>query len=282
MYEAGNLAFGTIDSWLAYKLNGGPANNVFVSEPTNASRTMFMDIHKLKYSEQLLDFFSYEFDMRKVHLPEIVQSADQTAYGKLSSGSLKGWPIMGCLGDQSAALVGQKGFEPGAAKNTYGTGCFLLYNVGDKPVISTHGLLATVAYDFGKPVYALEGSIAVAGSGVKFLMHNLGFSHASHKITELAETVKDNGGLVFVTAFSGLFAPYWIDDAHGTMCKVNVRSSITTVLIASSQSASHNIQREDTLHERRSKRFASRRKRFSTPWRRTVDTSSASSRLMAA
>jgi glycerol kinase len=218
-YDAGNLAFGTIDSWLAYKLNGGVEKKVFVSDPTNASRTMFMDIHTLKYSDKMLEFFSYEFDMKKIHLPEIVQSADKEAYGKLSSGPLKGWPIQGCLGDQSAALVGQKGFEPGAAKNTYGTGCFLLYNVGDKPTISTHGLLATVAYDFGKPVYALEGSIAVAGSGVKFLMNNLGFSHSSSKITELAETVKDNGGLVFVTAFSGLFAPYWIDDAHGTMCK---------------------------------------------------------------
>ncbi|CAK4034338.1 probable GUT1-glycerol kinase [Lecanosticta acicola] len=218
VYEAGNLAFGTIDSWLIYKLNGGPSRNRFVSDPTNASRTMFMDIHKLKYSDHMLDFFSYEFDLRKIHMPEIVRSADKKAFGQIESGSLKGWPITGCLGDQSAALVGQKGFEPGAAKNTYGTGCFLLYNVGEKPVISTHGLLATVAYDFdGKPVYALEGSIAVAGSGVKFLMHNLGFSHASHKITELAETVKDNGGLVFVTAFSGLFAPYWIDDAHGTM-----------------------------------------------------------------
>ena len=129
------------------------------------------------------------------------------------------------MGDQSAALVGQKSFQPGEAKNTYGTGCFLLYNVGEKPVISKHGLLATVAYDFnGTPVYALEGSIAVAGSGVKFLMHNLGFSHASHKITELAETVPDNGGLIFVTAFSGLFAPYWVDDAHGTMCKYPVPS----------------------------------------------------------
>jgi len=217
-YEAGNLAFGTIDSWLVYKLNDGVRKNVFVSDPTNASRTMFMDIRTLKYSEQMLNFFSYEFDIRKVHLPEIVRSADKNAFGQLESGSLKGWPITGVLGDQSAALVGQKGFEPGAAKNTYGTGSFLLYNVGAKPVISEHGLLATVAYDFdGSPIYALEGSIAVAGSGVKFLMHNLGFSHASHKITELAETVKDSGGLVFVTAFSGLFAPYWIDDAHGTM-----------------------------------------------------------------
>nr|OQO17373.1 hypothetical protein B0A51_15754 [Rachicladosporium sp. CCFEE 5018] len=217
-YEAGNLAFGTIDAWLIYKLNGGPKNNVFVSDPTNASRTMFMDIHSLKYSDKTIDFFSYEFDLRKVHMPEIVRSADEKAFGKLTSGVLSGFPITGCLGDQSAALVGQKGFEPGHAKNTYGTGCFLLYNVGTKPVISTHGLLATVAYNFdGKPVYALEGSIAVAGSGVKFLMNNLGFSSQSHKISELAETVSDNGGLVFVTAFSGLFAPYWIDDAQGTI-----------------------------------------------------------------
>lgn len=170
-YEAGTLAFGTIDAWLIYKLNGGPEKNVFVSDPTNASRTMFMDIRTLKYSDEMLDFFSYEFDIRKVHLPEIVRSADKTAFGQLSSGSLKGWPIMGCLGDQSAALVGQKGYDPGSAKNTYGTGCFLLYNVGSKPVISKHGLLATIAYDFdGTPIYALEGSIAVAGSGVKFLM----------------------------------------------------------------------------------------------------------------
>jgi glycerol kinase len=228
-YEAGNLAFGTMDAWLIYKLNGGPNKNVFVSDPTNASRTMFMDIHTLKYSDQMLDFFSYEFDLRKVHMPEIVRSADPKSFGQIANGSLKDFRITGCLGDQSAALVGQKSFQPGEAKNTYGTGCFLLYNVGEKPVISKHGLLATVAYDFnGTPVYALEGSIAVAGSGVKFLMHNLGFSHASHKITELAETVPDNGGLVFVTAFSGLFAPYWVDDAHGTMCKYTTVLSCPT------------------------------------------------------
>ncbi|KAJ9630699.1 Glycerol kinase [Taxawa tesnikishii (nom. ined.)] len=186
-FERGDLAFGTIDSWLIYKLNGGPAGNVFVSDPTNASRTMFMDIHTLKYSEEILDFFSYEFDIRKVNMPEIVRSSDPKAYGKLAEGSLKGFPITGCLGDQSAALVGQKGFDEGSAKNTYGTGCFLLYNVGKKPVISSHGLLATVAYDFdGTPTYALEGSIAVAGSGVKFLMNNMGFASASEHISELA------------------------------------------------------------------------------------------------
>lgn len=117
--------------------------------------------------------------------------------------------------------MGQKGFDAGSAKNTYGTGCFLLYNIGEKPVISTHKLMTTVAYDFegANPVYALEGSIAVAGSGVKFLMNNMNFGNKSESISQLASTVTDSGGLVFVTAFSGLFAPYWIDDAQGTMCK---------------------------------------------------------------
>ncbi|KAF4553467.1 Glycerol kinase-like protein [Elsinoe fawcettii] len=221
VYERGDLAFGTIDTWLIYKLNGGPDKDVFVSDPTNASRTMFMDIHTLKYSDHMRDFFSYEFDLKKIAFPDIVRSADSKAFGELASGALKGFKITGCLGDQSAALVGQKGFEAGTAKNTYGTGCFLLYNCGKDPVISKNGLLSTVAYDFGPEhgtLYALEGSIAVAGSGVKFLVDNLNFGVESKKITELAGTVKDNGGLVFVTAFSGLFAPYWIDDAQGTMC----------------------------------------------------------------
>ena len=217
-YGKGRLAFGTMDAWVVYKLNGGPNKNIFVTDPTNASRTMFMNIHTLKYDESLLDFF--RIDLAKLHLPKIVRSSDPQAYGTLTSGSLKGVPITGCLGDQSAALVGQKGFTPGRAKNTYGTGCFLLYHVGEEPVISTHGLLSTVAYDFdGKPQYALEGSIAVAGSSIKFLQNNLEFIKSSSEISLLAETVKDNGGVTFVTAFSGLFAPYWIDDARGTICK---------------------------------------------------------------
>lgn len=217
-YDESRLCFGTVDTWLVYKLNGGKEANVIVTDPSNASRTMFMNIHTLQYDDKLLDFF--KLDKSHITLPKIVPSSDLEAYGSLASGILKGTKITGCLGDQSAALVGQCGFQPGQAKNTYGTGCFLLYNVGDKPVISKYGLLATVAYDFGggrKPIYALEGSIAVAGSGVKFLMNNLGFIKHSSKITELAETVKDNGGVVFVTAFSGLFAPYWIDDAKGTL-----------------------------------------------------------------
>jgi glycerol kinase len=217
-YENGTLAFGTVDAWLVYKLNGGPSKNVFVSDPTNASRTMFMNIETLDYDDTLIDFF--QLDRKKLQMPKIVRSSDPEVYGSLATGALAGVKITGCLGDQSAALVGQKGFDPGAAKNTYGTGCFLLYNVGEKPVISTHGLLATVAYYFsGKPVYALEGSIAVAGSGVKFLMNNLGLMPSSEQVNELAESVEDNGGVIFVTAFSGLFAPYWIDEVRGTIRK---------------------------------------------------------------
>lgn len=219
VYDAGNLSFGTIDTWLVYKLNGGPAKNVFVTDPTNACRTMFMNIATLAYDDQLLDFF--RLDCTRLHLPTIVRSADASAYGKLATtAALKNTPITGCLGDQSAALVGQKGFAPGLAKNTYGTGCFLLCNIGTAPVISQHGLLTTVAFDFGpeRRMYALEGSIAVAGSSVKFLMDNLHFgARESKHVSKLAEAVPDSGGVVFVTAFSGLYAPYWYDDARGTI-----------------------------------------------------------------
>lgn len=216
-YERGTLAFGTVDSWLTYKLNGGTARNIHVTDPSNASRTMFMNLESLKYDADLIDWF--RLDRNKINLPNIVPSSDTEAYGSLATTSLKGTKITGCLGDQSAALVGQKGFTAGLAKNTYGTGCFLLYNVGPKPVISTHGLLTTVAFDFGegKRMYALEGSIAVAGSSVKFLVDNFGFIESSSKLSALAEEVEDNGGCTFVTAFSGLFAPYWIDDARGTI-----------------------------------------------------------------
>lgn len=120
VFDRGDLAFGTIDAWLIYKLNGGPDGDVFVSDPTNAARTMFMDIHTLEYSDKMRKFFSYEFDLSKISFPKIVRSSDRSAFGQLASGALKGFKIMGCLGDQSAALVGQKGFDTGSAKNTYG------------------------------------------------------------------------------------------------------------------------------------------------------------------
>lgn len=224
-YDASRLSFGTVDSWLVYKLNGGPTNNIHVSEPTNASRSMFMNLHSLTYDSTLLSFFA--IDPAKLHLPQIVRSSSPTSYGSITiPSSLKGVSITGCLGDQSAALVGQKAFAPGSAKNTYGTGCFLLYNVGPKPVISSHGLLATVAYSFDDtPIYALEGSIAVAGSAVKFLVNNLGLASSSEEITTLASSVDDSGGVVFVTAFSGLFAPYWRDDVKGALLGITQYTS---------------------------------------------------------
>ncbi|KAI9852284.1 MAG: Glycerol kinase [Thelocarpon superellum] len=217
-YEEARLSFGTVDTWLLYRLNGATERDVHVTDATNASRTMFLNLYSLQYDDALLDFF--QLQRSKIRLPRVVPSSDSDAFGAMAAGPLRGVKITGCLGDQSSALVGQCALAPGLAKNTYGTGCFLLYNVGEEPVISQHGLLATVAYAWGgerKPVYALEGSIAVAGSGVQFLRTNLGFIEESAQISELAATVPDNGGVVFVTAFSGLFAPYWIDDAKGTI-----------------------------------------------------------------
>ncbi|KAK2755984.1 Glycerol kinase [Arachnomyces sp. PD_36] len=217
-YDEGRLAFGTVDTWLLYNLNGGVKSKIYATDVTNASRTMFVNLYDLKYDETLLKFF--DIDRSKIRLPEIVPSSDGEAFGSFAGGALEGVRITSCLGDQSAALVGHCAFTPGTAKNTYGTGCFLLYNVGETPVISKHGLLATVAFQLGKerkPVYALEGSVAVAGSGVSFLMNNMGFFRDSRKVSEVAATVENSGGCVFVTAFSGLFAPYWIDDAKGTI-----------------------------------------------------------------
>ncbi|KAI9788368.1 MAG: Glycerol kinase [Peltula sp. TS41687] len=217
-YEEGHLIFGTMDTWLLYNLNGGKDRNFLVTDVTNASRTMFLNLNSLEYDDTLLEFF--QLDQERPILPKVAPSSDSNAFGCMASGPLEGTPIMGCLGDQSAALLGQQGFDQGMAKNTYGTGCFLLCNVGDKPVFSKNGLLATVAYDLGagrKPTYALEGSIAAAGSAVRFLSNNLGFFNRPQEIDELASSVEDSGGVMFVTAFSGLFAPYWIDDAKGTI-----------------------------------------------------------------
>ncbi|KAJ5225574.1 Glycerol kinase [Penicillium chermesinum] len=203
-YDDGRAAFGTVDSWLIYCLNGGPQNKRLVTDVTNASRTMFMNLETLQYDDKLLNFFG--IDRTKIRLPEILPSADREGFAA-SVTKQRRW---------SATAPS----PPGSAKNTYGTGCFLLYNVGEKPVISKHGLLGTVGFQLGrdrKPVYALEGSVAVAGSGISFLMNNMGFFRESRKVSDLAATVPDSGGCVFVTAFSGLFAPYWIDDAKGTI-----------------------------------------------------------------
>ncbi|GAA5797819.1 hypothetical protein EDC94DRAFT_621026 [Helicostylum pulchrum] len=214
-HENNRLQFGTIDTWLIYNLTGGVKNGgVLVTDVTNASRTMLMDIHTLEWSQKAIDFFGF----KGLRLAKIVPSS--SVYGKIHSGSLKNIPISGCLGDQQSALVGQKCFKVGEAKNTYGTGCFMLFNTGDSPVISKNGLLTTVAYQLGndKPMYALEGSIAVAGSSIQWLRDNLGIIKESKDIGTLAEKVEDTAGVYFVTAFSGLFAPYWRDDARGTIC----------------------------------------------------------------
>ncbi|EPS40402.1 hypothetical protein H072_5781 [Dactylellina haptotyla CBS 200.50] len=216
VYDEGYLAFGTVDSWLLYNLViGESGEKLHVTDVTNASRTMLLHIDTLDYDPFLKSFFGLE----KLLLPKLASSSNSIAYGTMESGPLKGLRVTGCLGDQSAALVGQKAFDQGMAKNTYGTGCFMLYNTGNKPVISKNGLLTTVAFQLenSKPVYALEGSIAVAGSAVKFLRDNLGIIKEAREVGDLAVRVPDSGGVVFVTAFAGLFAPYWIDDAQGTI-----------------------------------------------------------------
>ncbi|KAI7851755.1 hypothetical protein BDC45DRAFT_486119 [Circinella umbellata] len=213
--EQDRLQFGTLDTWLIYNLTGGVNGGVVVTDVTNASRTMLMDIHTLQWSEEALQFFGIE----NLVLPKIVSSSE--IYGTIHDGALYNIPIAGCLGDQQAALVGQKCFKQGDAKNTYGTGCFMLFNTGNTPVVSQHGLLSTVAYQFGKnspPSYALEGSVAVAGSSISWLRDNLKLIDSVDQLNELASQVNDTAGVYFVTAFAGLFAPYWREDARGTIC----------------------------------------------------------------
>ncbi|KAI8141018.1 hypothetical protein BJV82DRAFT_519090, partial [Fennellomyces sp. T-0311] len=213
--DQNRLQFGTLDTWLIYNLTGGVDGGVVVTDVTNASRTMLMDIHTLQWSQEALEFFGVE----TLPMPKLVSSSQ--IYGTIADGALAGVPIAGCLGDQQAALVGQKCFNKGDAKNTYGTGCFMLFNTGDKPVVSQHGLLSTVAYQLGPdatPAYALEGSVAVAGSSISWLRDNLKLINSVDQLNELAAQVEDTAGVYFVTAFAGLFAPYWRDDARGTIC----------------------------------------------------------------
>ncbi len=209
--EAGDALFGTVDSYLLWKLTGGPEDGSHVTDVTNASRTQLMNLHTLAWDRKMLDTFGIPEQM----LPRICSSSER--YGTARLDSIKDVAITGILGDQQAALVGQTCFKPGEAKNTYGTGCFLLMNVGTTPVQSRHGLLSTVAYQFGQQPahYALEGSIAIAGALVQWLRDNLGLIEKSSDIEMLARTVKDNGGVYIVPAFSGLFAPYWKTDARG-------------------------------------------------------------------
>lgn len=222
--EAGEIAFGTVDSWLVWKLTGGARH---VTDMTNASRTMLFDIHALSWSDELLGLF----DIPRAILPEVLPcTAD---FGTTAPGIFATTiPITGVVGDQHAALLGQGGFDAGVAKNTYGTGSFVLLNTGDRVVTSGHGLISTLAFAFErtKATYALEGSIFITGAAVQWLRDGLAFIERSSEIEALAATVDDNGGVYFVPAFSGLAAPYWDPYARGTI--VGLDRSVTRAHIA--------------------------------------------------
>ena len=212
--EAGDLIFGNTDSWIVWNLTGGPDGGAHITDVTNASRTLFMNLETLTWDEEILK----EFGVPKSMMPEIRSSSE--VYGTVAGSQLlRETPVAGILGDQQAATFGQAAFAKGAAKNTYGTGCFLIFNTGEEIVRSENGLITTVAYQLGdaKPVYALEGSIAVTGSLIQWLRDNLGMINSAPEIEELARNVEDNGGVYIVPAFSGLFAPYWRSDARGAI-----------------------------------------------------------------
>ncbi len=215
--ERGEALFGTIDSWIIWNLTGGPAGGRHVTDATNASRTQLMDLRTLDWDDELLALFRIPRRM----LPRICTSCDPSAFGATRAAGPVGAevPIAGDLGDQHAALVGQACFAPGDAKNTYGTGNFMLLNTGADAVPSSSGLLTTLAYQFAdsEPVYALEGSVAVTGSAVQWLRDQLEVIRSAAEIEALAASVPDSGGLYFVPAFSGLFAPYWRADARGAI-----------------------------------------------------------------
>lgn len=212
--EAGDLLFGNPDTWLIWNLTGGVNGGIHVTDVTNASRTMLMDLHTLSWREDICAEAGIPLSM----LPEIRSSSE--IYGYCAGDrALAGVPIAGDLGDQQAATFGQACFKPGMAKNTYGTGCFMLMNVGEEPRPSNNGLITTVCYKIGenKPVYALEGSIAVTGSLIQWLRDQLQIIDSASEVEALAASVPDNGGLYFVPAFSGLFAPHWDASARGAI-----------------------------------------------------------------
>lgn len=215
--KQGNALFGNIDSWIIWNLTGGPKGGSHVTDVTNASRTMLMNLDSLTWDEEILSVLGIPDSM----LPRIVPSSDPNTWGKTDKNGCFGdsIPVCGDLGDQQAALVGQTCFNVGEAKNTYGTGCFLLLNTGPNIIQSNYGLLTTAAYQFGNQpaIYALEGSVAITGALIQWLRDNLGLINKSSDVEDLAKTVENNGGIYFVPAFSGLFAPYWRSDARGVI-----------------------------------------------------------------
>ena len=230
---AGELAAGTIDAWLLWQLTGGPRGGVHATDVTNASRTLLMDLAALAWDDELLA----AWDLPRALLPEIRSSSE--VYGTIADGPLAGVPIAGILGDQQAATFGQAAFRPGESKMTYGTGGFLIINTGPRPVHSPAGLITTVAYRLGEaaPVYALEGSIAVAGSIVEWLRDNLGFFADTAGAEALVASVEDSGDVCFVPAFSGLFAPYWRPDARGAILGLTRYSTKAHIARAALESA---------------------------------------------
>ncbi len=215
--EKGDAIFGNIDTWVIWQITGGVNGGAHVTDVTNASRTMLMNLETLDWDDEILGIMG----IPRLMLPEIRPSSDPAFYGKTTADGPFGGviPVCGDLGDQQAATVGQACLSVGEAKNTYGTGCFMLLNTGTAAVQSENGLLTTLCYKFGdKPaVYALEGSIAITGALVQWLRDNLNLIDSSPEIEDLAKTVEDNGGIYFVPAFSGLFAPYWKSDARGVI-----------------------------------------------------------------
>jgi glycerol kinase len=211
--ERGEVLFGNIDTWVIWNVTGGPNGGVHVTDVTNASRTMLMNLETLDWDPEILKIMG----VPRAMLPSVRPSSQ--VYGNAKGGPLDGIPVAGDLGDQQAALFGQACYDAGEAKNTYGTGCFMLLNTGTKPVQSKSGLLTTLGYKIGSEpaVYALEGSIAITGALVQWLRDNLNLIEKSPQIEDLAKTVEDNGGIYFVPAFSGLFAPYWRSDARGVI-----------------------------------------------------------------
>ncbi len=210
--EKGEVLFGNMDTWVIWNLTGGPKGGVHVTDVSNASRTMLMNLNTLDWDDEMLQVIG----VPRAMLPKVMPSSAK--YGT-AVGDLAGIPVAGDLGDQQAALFGQTCFSPGESKNTYGTGCFMLLNTGNKPVQSRNGLLTTLGYKIGDQpaVYCLEGSIAITGALVQWIRDNLGLISKSSEIEALAKTVDDNGGIFFVPAFSGLYAPYWKSDARGVI-----------------------------------------------------------------
>ncbi|THH14755.1 hypothetical protein EW146_g5618 [Bondarzewia mesenterica] len=221
-HEEDDMLFGTVESWIVYNLTGGVKEGLHISEPTNASRTLLLNMVTLKWEPRLLRFFG----LKESILPRLVSTSE--VYGEIVSGALQGIKIGGLVGDQQGALIGNKCFTQGEAKCTYGTGAFLLFTTGEDIVYSSHGLLSTVAYQPGpgaKPVYALEGCIAVAGSAIKWLRDSMGMIASASQVNDLAASVPSTSGVYFVTAFFGLLAPYWDPSATGLLAGL---SSYTT------------------------------------------------------